>query len=154
MGASFFQRGGAWVIGQMLLMGAVLALGGLFPGENFWRGSGLMGGIIMGIGGLTGLAGVASLRSGLTPFPKPRDQSRLIQTGIYGLMRHPLYTSVIVTAVGWGLFRQSWLALAAAGLLALFFDRKARHEEAYLRGQFAVYREYERRVRRFIPFVY
>jgi protein-S-isoprenylcysteine O-methyltransferase Ste14 len=90
----------------------------------------------------------------LTPFPKPSEGAKLVQHGIYRLMRHPLYVAVICTAVGWSLFRFSWPAFAVSLTLAIFFDAKARHEERWLRQRFPDYLGYEQRVRRFIPWVY
>jgi protein-S-isoprenylcysteine O-methyltransferase Ste14 len=69
-------------------------------------------------------------------------------------MRHPLYTAVIWAAMGWSLIWQSWPALATSLALAAFFDAKARHEERWLRQKFPDYADYERRVRRFIPWIY
>jgi protein-S-isoprenylcysteine O-methyltransferase Ste14 len=69
-------------------------------------------------------------------------------------MRHPLYMAVICAALGWSLIWQSWPALATSLALAAFFDTKARHEERWLRQQFPDYADYERRVRRFIPWIY
>ena len=40
------------------------------------------------------------------------------------------------------------------GWWAVFFDRKARREERWLRSRFPKYAAYERRVRRFIPGIY
>ncbi len=101
-----------------------------------------------------GIAGGITLGRNLTPFPKPVGSTQLVQRGIYGLIRHPLYTAVICGAIGWSLIWSSWPALAASLALAVFFDAKARHEELWLRQQFSDYARYERRVRRFIPWIY
>ena len=102
-----------------------------------------------------GFAGTVALGRNLTPFPKPSAHTQLVQGGIYGLMRHPLYTAVFCASVGWALVWQSWPALLARCLRAgKFFDAKARHEERWLRQQFPEYADYEQRVRRFIPWIY
>jgi hypothetical protein len=44
--------------------------------------------------------------------------------------------------------------VAISFVLGVFFDAKARHEERWLRQQFPAYAGYERRVRRFIPWIY
>src|SRR5262245_31682932 len=93
---SFLERGGLWVLGQAALMAGVVVLGLAFDGRRSWPHTWtLAGGAIMGAGGILALAGFASLRGGLTPFPKPRERARLVQDGVYSVMRHPLYTSVI-----------------------------------------------------------
>lgn len=114
----------------------------------------ICGTLLLLIGAGCGLAGTVSLGGSLTPFPRPSASSRLVRTGIYGLMRHPLYTAVFCGSVGWALMWRSWPALLAALALAPFFDAKARREERWLRQQFPEYAEYERRVRRFVPWLY
>ena len=101
-----------------------------------------------------GIAGTISLGRNLTPFPKPSASSTLVRTGIYGLIRHPLYTAVFCGSVGWALVWQSWPALLAALALAPLFDAKARREERWLRQKFPEYAGYERQVRRFVPWIY
>jgi protein-S-isoprenylcysteine O-methyltransferase Ste14 len=154
MGSNFVQRGGLWVIGQGALLCAVIAGGILCRGQwhSFWLT--LCGAGLLLIASGCGLAGTSSLGRNLTPFPKPSAGNRLVRTGIYGLMRHPLYTAVFCGAVGWALVWRSWPALLAALALAPFFDAKARQEECWLRQQFPEYSEYEQRVRRFVPWIY
>ena len=101
-----------------------------------------------------GVAGTVALGRNLNPFPKPSTHTQLVQGGIYGLMRHPLYTGVFCASAGWALVWESWPALLATLALALFFDVKARREERWLRQQFTEYASYEKRVRRFVPFIY
>jgi protein-S-isoprenylcysteine O-methyltransferase Ste14 len=154
MSSSFLQRGGLWVVGQNLLFCVVLVGGILY--RHQWKNAPLIlcGVLFLLIAAGCGLAGTISLGRNLTPFPKPSTSARLVQTGIYGLMRHPLYTAVFCGAVGWSLVWQSWLALVAALLLAPLLDAKARREERWLRQQFPEYSSYQQRVRRFIPWVY
>jgi protein-S-isoprenylcysteine O-methyltransferase Ste14 len=154
MTSTFLQRGGLWVLAQSVLMLTVIGLAVRFPGD--WTNLPVIaaGGALFLLGGGVGLAGVAVLGRSRTPFPKPPDHARFVQHGIYSVMRHPLYVSVVLASVGWALIWQSGPALAVAVLLAPFFDAKARHEERWLRARFPEYAEYQRRVRRFIPWVY
>jgi protein-S-isoprenylcysteine O-methyltransferase Ste14 len=154
MSRNFLQRGGLWVLGQSVLLGAVLA-GGILC-RNQWQSLTvtLCGAFLLLIAAGCGWAGAVSLGRNLTPFPKPAASSNLVQTGIYGFIRHPLYTAVICGAVGWALVWRSWPALVAAMALAPLFDAKARLEERWLRRQFPEYAGYERQVRRFVPWIY
>jgi protein-S-isoprenylcysteine O-methyltransferase Ste14 len=154
MSGNFLQRGGLWVLGQSALLGAVIA-GGILC-RNQWQSLAptLCGAVLLVTGAGCGLAGTVSLGRNLTPFPKPTASTRLVQTGIYGLIRHPLYTAVFCGAVGWALVWRSWPALLAALALAPLFDAKARVEERWLRQQFPEYAGYEQRVRQFVPWIY
>jgi protein-S-isoprenylcysteine O-methyltransferase Ste14 len=154
MGSSFLQRGGLWVLGQGVLLSVVVAGGILFHSQ--WHSLSLMlcGVFLLLIASGCGLAGTISLGRNLTPFPKPSACAALVTTGIYGLIRHPLYTAVFCGSVGWALVWRSWPALLAGLALAPLFDGKARREERWLRQQFPEYATYARRVRRFVPWIY
>ncbi len=154
MSKDFVHRGGLWVLGQGALLLTVAALGVVCHGESKHTLFLLGGLLLLAVAAWSGIAGVAALGRNLTPFPKPSANAQFVQHGIYGLMRHPLYTTVFCASVGWSLIWQSWPALAVSFLLALFFDAKARHEEVWLRRQFPDHTHYEQRVRRFIPFIY
>jgi protein-S-isoprenylcysteine O-methyltransferase Ste14 len=154
MNSNFLQRGGLWVLGQSVLLGAVIA--GTILGRNQWQSCALTlcGAFLLLIAAGCGWAGAVSLGRNLTPFPKPSASTTLVQTGIYGFIRHPLYTAVFCGSVGWALVWRSGPALLAALALAPLFDAKARREERWLRQQFPEYSNYERHVRRFVPWVY
>jgi len=154
MSDNFLRRGGILVLGQSVLLCAVIA-GGLLC-RSQWQSFALTlcGGFLLLIAVGCGLAGAVSLGRNLTPFPKPAAGARMVQTGIYGLMRHPLYTAVFCGSVGWALVWRSWPALLAALALAPLFDAKARREERWLRRQFLECSTYEQQVRRFVPWIY
>ena len=80
---------------------------------------------LFAVGGRFGIAGVRALRRNLTPYPKPLEDSKLVQHGVYGLVRHPLYSSLMFASVGWALLWRSWPGLAAAGALTLLLHAKA-----------------------------
>ncbi len=75
----------------------------------------------MGAGALLLGKGLLDLGRSLTPLPHPRDDARLVVSGVYGLVRHPIYGGIIVTSFGWALVAASpvtlGLSLRAAGLL-------------------------------------
>ena len=144
-------RGGVWVVAQSILLLAVILLSVLFHGD-WTRIPVIVGGAVLFIaGGYFGIAGMLVLGKNRTPYPRPRAGSELIQHGIYARGRHPLYTSVILTALGWALLWQSAAAFGAAVILISFFDAKARVEARWLCDQFPGYADYARRVPRFLP---
>lgn len=137
---------------QAALLISVVALGfGFRKGGNVHV---LWGLVLLMAGGVCGVAGARHLGRNLTPFPRPIPDSTLIQTGIYGLMRHPLYVAVFCGCAGWSLLMGSWPALVLSLVLGFYFDRKARREEKWLSERFPEYSTYRKRVKRFIPWVY
>lgn len=149
-------RGEGWVIIQAALF-ALLALAGTVGpawGEP-WLGAGrAAGAILVGAGLVMAVLGLIGLRENLTAVPRPVDGGRLIDTGVYGLVRHPIYSGIIIAAAGFGLVTASLPALLVALAFLLFFDLKARREEAWLLGAYPAYATYRRRVRKLVPFVY
>ncbi len=149
-------NGEGWVAIQVALLGLCFAAGFLGPAlAGGWRWASLAAGVIvMAGGGFLLVTGSLGLRENLTPFPRPRAGGRLVATGVYGLVRHPIYTGVVSGAVGWALVTASPAALAAAALLLAFFDLKSRREEAWLLAAYPAYAAYRRRVRKLVPFLY
>ena len=86
--------------------------------------------------------------------PRPRAGAQLVTGGVYAVVRHPIYTGVVLGATGWGLLAASPGALACAAALFLLFDLKSRREEAWLTERFPGYAPYRARTRRLLPFVY
>ena len=101
-----------------------------------------------------GVLGVKDLGVNLTPFPEPMRQARLVESGIYGRVRHPLYGAVILGSVGISLLLVNVVALGWSLFIAAFFYAKSRHEEARLAAHYPGYPGYRSRVtKRFVPWV-
>ena len=149
-------RGEGWFAIQLILG---VAIAGAALAGPAWTGdlralSSVAGLLIMAAGGILLLRGVVDLRENLTALPHPRDGARLIETGAYRLVRHPIYGGLIVGSAGWGLVFASPLALGLDVVLFGFLDLKSRREEAWLAERFPGYQAYRSRTRRLIPWLY
>jgi protein-S-isoprenylcysteine O-methyltransferase Ste14 len=145
-------RGVAWVGVQALFLGVLAVAGPMWQGPQalqFWPAA--IGAACGFIGGVVAWRGAKDLGRSLTPFPSPSKGATLIVTGIYAHIRHPLYTSVAILAVGWTVFWQSLSAAVVTVGLMFFLRAKALHEEDLLRSLFLTYADYARRVPRFFP---
>jgi protein-S-isoprenylcysteine O-methyltransferase Ste14 len=147
----FFQRGGVWVLLQNTLLAAVILMSVFFRGGGFHPFAVIAGAALLIIAAGVSLAGALALGGNLTPFPKPGGKAQLVRHGIYSMIRHPIYASLMAGAIGWALVWQSWPALVVAALLIPFFIAKSRREERWLRDKFPEYADYERQVRSFVP---
>jgi protein-S-isoprenylcysteine O-methyltransferase Ste14 len=152
------SRGEWLVVGQVALI-ALVFLGprhgaGWPAGEPIAVLARWTGGALAITGLALFLAGVAWLGSNLTPLPRPKPDGRLVQTGPYRWVRHPVYAGGILVSFGWGLWVGGWLTLSYALLLLVFLDFKSAREERWLREKFPEYPAYAAKVRKLIPFVY
>ena len=106
------------------------------------------------VGALIVALSFGRLGENLTAFPKPIEGGQLVQGGLYGRVRHPIYLGVLLGALGWALFRRSPLGLALWLVLALWLNAKSRREETWLAATYPDYRDYQRRTKRFVPWLY
>jgi protein-S-isoprenylcysteine O-methyltransferase Ste14 len=111
-------------------------------------------GVLLIGGASLAIAGARKHGSRLTALPYPAEGAPVLATGRYRVVRHPIYCGASFVAFGWALMLQGWLTLAYAALLFLLFDAKARREERWLVETFPSYADYQRRVRKLVPFVY
>jgi protein-S-isoprenylcysteine O-methyltransferase Ste14 len=82
-----------------------------------------------------------------------RDRHQLVTGGIYGLVRHPMYLSLLVYSSGQMLVLPNWIVGPAyAVAMALVFALRLRPEEQMMLEEFGnEYRAYMRRTKRLIP---
>ena len=84
-----------------------------------------------------------------------QEGQRVVDTGLYGVVRHPMYTVTIVMFLAMPLVLGSLQAFVLFLLYPLLLVKRIRNEEALLERELEGYRDYERRVRyRLVPFVW
>ena len=77
---------------------------------------------------------------------------RIVSQGPYRWVRNPMYLGHLIFLLGLALLLRSWIAAAVFVAHAFWFDRRVRDDEARLEALFGdPYREYCRRVKRWIP---
>ena len=147
------KRGEGWVIIQAVLFLIIIFAPRVelsaFPPWLNWSGFALMA-----LGGLLGLAGLFHLGSNITPFPKPVAGGKLVTSGAYAIVRHPIYSGLTIAALGWALWNSNLLGILLAFVLFVFFDMKSRREERWLAEAYPDYGDYRRRIKKLIPWLY
>ena len=144
--------GWAFVAVQFALL-LVLAVRSGRPGDAWPTPGPLLGlAALCTLGGLVVIV-VAALRLGrsLTATPVPNGRNELSTDGLYAVVRHPIYSGVLLVVIGLAIRSASWLTLAIAAVTVAFFHVKARWEERRLEERHPEYRAYCERVPRFVP---
>lgn len=151
------ERGEYWFLGQMslLIIFVLLPVKRLFPlgPELAWFKVLLwiVAGLLWFGGTLLILKGILDLGPSLTPLPYPRLDGRLIEEGVYQIVRHPLYSGLIALTLAWTLFSLSWTHLLGAVALAVLLNAKASQEEQWLLHKYPEYATYQQQVKKLIP---
>ena len=84
-----------------------------------------------------------------------QDNQKVISTGLYGIVRHPMYAATLVLYLAMPIVLGSWVALIPFLAYPFIIARRIRNEEQVLEEGLAGYREYEQQVRyRLIPFIW
>ena len=83
-----------------------------------------------------------------------KENHELVTGGPYRIVRHPIYSGLLLAFVGSALARGEWRGALAVLLVAWTFWRKLGIEERWMRERFgAAYDEYARRVPALVPFI-
>ena len=142
--------GYGWVVVQIalfVLYGLALAWGAS-ASWGVWR---WLGALLALLGAWVGLAALRMHGRKLTPLPEPNPALGLQRTGVYAVIRHPMYTGLLLSAFGLAILLQKPLAIVGATALTAFFNLKAREEERRLQRNYPEYADYQRATGRFLP---
>jgi protein-S-isoprenylcysteine O-methyltransferase Ste14 len=83
-----------------------------------------------------------------------KDEPELVTSGPYHLVRHPIYSGILVASVGTAV-SLSWWWLIAVALAGIYFLYGASVEERYLTEQFPEdYPVYKRSTKMLVPFIF
>lgn len=92
-----------------------------------------------------------SLGKGLSPFPSPNAEAKLVTTGAFKYVRHPIYTGLLSCLLGVAFVSGSTTRLGMVGVALFFFFIKASYEEKKLAQRFDAYCAYKKQTGRFLP---
>ena len=143
------------VIGVLYLSLAAMVVVSAFDHRFAWSAVPtaicLVGDVLVGAGlGVVALVIIQNSYAAATVQVQTGQQ--VVSTGLYGLVRHPMYTGNVIMMVGIPLALGSYwgLAFVVPGLIVL--ASRIRDEETLLQKELDGYREYTRRVRhRLVP---
>lgn len=150
--ARWARAGTALVVAQFALIGALA----------WWGAPVFLAGAAPAAAWLAAAAGVAVGAWALSANrpgnfnirPAPRAGGRLVESGPYRWIRHPMYTSVLLFGLAAALAAVQWAAWAALAALAAVLHAKAALEERWMALVHPGYAAYRARTRRFVPGVW
>ncbi len=154
------DRSNRWVIGAFAVLGFIDAyLPALTDRLDFltFGGEGVrwIGVALCAVGGVLRLAPVFVLGRRFSGLVAIQPDHRLVTHGIYGLIRHPSYLGLLVSALGWGLAFRAGVGVIIAALMLPVVLARIKAEERLLSEAFgAEYEAYRARTWRLVPHVY
>ena len=84
-----------------------------------------------------------------------QENQKVIDTGLYGVIRHPMYTATIFLFLAIPLVLGSWIAFAVMLLYPVAIIARIGNEEKVLEEGLLGYKEYKKKVKyRLVPFVW
>ena len=139
----------------IFVLAILLVRAGLLRGHDLmaepWRVG--LGFVLFAVGlGVAVWARVHLGRNWGTPMTQ-KDEPELVTGGPYRWVRHPIYSGILLAAVGTAV-ALSWSWLIVVGLVGVYFGYSATVEERYLTERFpGTYPPYKRSTKMLLPFI-
>jgi protein-S-isoprenylcysteine O-methyltransferase Ste14 len=109
------------------------------------------GTILLAIGLVVLFAGFKGLGKSLTANPVPIEDGKLVTTGIFSIVRHPIYLGLLVVTLGLVVSSGVWAQILVWAALAMLLTYKMRWEEVLLTAKYKGYADYMTKVPALIP---
>ena len=107
-------------------------------------------GIVLGVWSIL----VMSRRSTLRITPDVAKNATLIESGPYKIIRHPMYSAVLLTSFGISLIEINFYKAILFLILFVILFLKIRYEEIQLEVHFKEYGAYKNKTFKLIPYIY
>lgn len=149
---------------RMNVLAVVIAIivGNIFVNVPYFEISGpsdtrfLTGTIVIWLGWILRFWSVQTLGKFFRSTVMIQKDHRVIQSGPYKLLRHPSYAGGLLMLTGVGIGMGSWIGLVLMEVIAFagFGKRIAVEEKTLVQSLGREYRDYMKRTKRLIPFIY
>lgn len=111
----------------------------------------ILGTVVIAVGLVLLFAGFRGLGKSLTANPVPNQDGVLVTTGVYGIVRHPIYLGLLIITFGLVISSGVWAQIVVWLALAVLLVYKMRWEEVLLTAKYKGYAEYMAKVPAIIP---
>lgn len=109
--------------------------------------------IISSSGFIVAIVAMITLKRNLRAVPTPVENGTLITHGIFSIVRHPIYTGVLLVAFGGLGIHFSFVLISIAIALFILFSIKSSYEETMLMEKYIDYKEYRLKTGKLFPFI-
>jgi len=157
------QQGFRWIVGFIVVV-IVLIAHFFLPrhSTNFFTFSSNNSLVLQIIGSVLAITGLIiaiiarkTLADNWSSNIELKKNHKLITTGVYKYIRHPIYTGVDLMGIGTIIASQSFFVIFFLICMMLFFVFKMKKEETLLMKHFPKeYPEYKKKTKALIPFIY
>ena len=84
-----------------------------------------------------------------------QEDQKVVDTGLYSIIRHPMYAVTILLFLSIPLVLGSWISFAVFLLYPILMVKRIRSEESLLEAELPGYKDYQKKVRyRLFPFIW
>lgn len=90
----------------------------------------------------------------LNAYPMPNSSAKLVTSGVYAYIRHPIYSSFIQMSFGIAFLIGTSGSIGVAVISLVFYYFKSRYEEKLLILKYPDYNPYKERTGRFMPEIF
>jgi protein-S-isoprenylcysteine O-methyltransferase Ste14 len=133
---------------QLGMVAALLLSGPVLPSHPLWRCTAVLS-ALLGVWAVWSM-GLRQLRIG----PGMAADARLVTRGPYRLIRHPMYSALLLFTLSLALDHPRWPRAVMWAALLVCLLAKLRLEEQLVARRHPEYAAYRQRTKRLIPFVY
>ncbi len=124
----------------------------IFPGAHIWI---ITGTVTVMLGLIVAFIARRTLSKNWSSDIDIKQEHELITTGVYGYVRHPIYTGILLMAAGTVIYTDRIGMVIFFLILLSFFLFKSKEEEEILTKHFGEeYSAYKKRVKKIIPYIY
>jgi len=83
-----------------------------------------------------------------------KEGHKLVKSGPYRVVRHPMYSSMTIVVLGSGLLIANFMMILFTPVVGIAYHIRARKEEELLKEEFPEYDQYTRETKMFIPGIF
>ena len=110
--------------------------------------------ILISSSGLLAIWAILTMKLRVNVFPTLLKDHKLYTGGPYRIIRHPMYSSLLILGAGLLINRLDWISASMWILLLIDLMVKLSFEESILKKHFPEYERYMKKSYRLVPFIY